>query len=160
MRRLGYEGPEKEKALYLEHQRSLKHNEMQHFVAQNTKEWNKEMRMSLTEEALRDLPPTADPLAERNWVGAHPAMGRRYETKKEENVVITADDILNAPHGPAPSRQAVNMLRLYAQTPKTFYDQILSEQKKIKDGDKTEEVSGDTPEVAEIEALLGEIKAR
>lgn len=158
MRRLGYEGPEKEKALYREHQASLKHNELARFVAENTKEWNKELRMNDFEQACSGLPATSDPAKEMDWVGAHPAMMRVYDLPPEKKVKVDANDILNAPHGPAPSKRAVVLLRQYVDCPRKFFDQWVSESKKAKGGDQAEEISDTAPEVAEIEALLNELK--
>jgi hypothetical protein len=162
MRRLGYEGPEKEKALYLEHQASLKHNELARFVAENTKEWNKELRMNDFEQALAELPATADPAVEMDWVGAHPAMMRAYDLPvgSDKRVKVDANDILAPIHGKSPSKRAAIALRQYVDCPRKFFDQWVSESKKAKGGDQAEEISDTTPEVAEIEALLSELERK
>jgi hypothetical protein len=66
-------------------------------------------------------------------------MARKDKMKdKTRDVPVTADDVLYAPHGRAPSRAAVNQLIFWANRPAKFFEGILSEHKKVMDGDDKE----------------------
>lgn len=60
------------------------------------------------EAAIRTLPPSADVEDELSWVASHPKM-------RDPDAEVTADDILDAPAGRAPSQRACNMLLHYQQ---------------------------------------------
>lgn len=111
------------------------------------------------DEALEQLPPTAKPFVEIDWVRAHPALSRLARlSDKTKGVVITAYDILHAPHGKAPSRGAVNILVDAANRPAKFFDEFLRKQKKESevDGDTDKE----TPDIGldEVRGMLAEMK--
>lgn len=108
-------------------------------------------------DALATLPANAPKAREIEWIEAHPAMMRSTRNKANgygSNVVnITADDVLNAPHGPCPSRSAAVQLQHWANNSAKFFEQIMSEaKKKSSDGAG----SGSTP--GEVEDDLGELE--
>lgn len=82
------------------------------------------------EEVIAKLPVAATIQEDLNWVHSHPAMRRKSLDASGKAVVITPDDVLNPPHGPAPSQSAVNMLHHWANHPAVFYQQMISEHKK------------------------------
>lgn len=74
------------------------------------------------------LPPTADPVEEQEWISAHPAMSRQDRAaNKTAKVLISKRDVVSPPHGPAPSRRAVNQLQHWANHPKEFQKLKLAE---------------------------------
>lgn len=78
------------------------------------------------------LPPVASPALELEWVRGHPAMMRK-DLKGENDrtpVRLTPEDILQAPHGPPPSRSAVNQLVNWANRPDKFNEQLLGVNRK------------------------------
>ena len=68
------------------------------------------MREQEINEAEADLPLSTDEAAEFLWVVTHPALRRASKGGSEQKVLITAEDILSAPNGKAPSRRAVTIL--------------------------------------------------
>lgn len=91
------------------------------------------MRNQPFESAIADLPPTASPSVEMDWVKSHPAMTRKDRQKDTgDKILITPDDILKAPNGKCPSRSAAQMLQHYANKPDAFFKELLSETKKAK----------------------------
>ena len=107
--------------------------------------------------AMRSLPPTGDLDVEMQWVAAHPAMSRRDRSDDDEKILITRHDILKAPHGPAPSRRAVQSLQHWVNDPREFQRILLAEYKEEKKklsssakGDTSEEVLDDLEEAERI----------
>ena len=85
------------------------------------------------ESAVSDLPATASPSVEMDWVKSHPAMTRKDRQKNAtDKILITPDDILKAPNGKCPSRSAAQLLQHYANKPDAFFKELLSETKKAK----------------------------
>ena len=78
------------------------------------------------EAAIRGLPATASEEAIMNWIGGHPAMG--WHIRLEEEIILTAKDILEAPHGSAPCRIAATLLQYFVNRPEQFYDKLLDHQ--------------------------------
>ena len=85
------------------------------------------------ESAVANLPATASPSVEMDWVKSHPAMTRKDRQKNTaDKILITPDDILKAPNGKCPSRSAAQLLQHYANKPDAFFKELLSETKKAK----------------------------
>ena len=85
----------------------------------------------LFERAVNGLAPTASETVDNDWIRAHAAMARkaRGQVDTEGTVLITADDVLKAPHGPAPSKAAVYALQHWANFPHKFYEKMRREKK-------------------------------
>lgn len=80
---------------------------------------------------IKSLPDQVDASAELGWVRNHPAMLRRGEGSKGSGYIeITIEDLRRPPHGPAPSKAAVQMLRHHAQNPLKFFEEDLKTQNK------------------------------
>ena len=79
------------------------------------------------EAAIRGLPATASEEAIMDWIGGHPAMSR-HVWMDEEEIILTAKDILDAPHGSAPCRIAATLLQYFVNRPEQFYDKLLDHQ--------------------------------
>ena len=76
-------------------------------------------------EALSSLPSDAPPAKEISWIRSHPAMSRQIRIgDKRQSVILTASDILEPPHGPAPSQSAVQQLQVWANKPEEFFKQV------------------------------------
>lgn len=109
------------------------------------------------EEALATLPPNAPKAREIEWIEAHPAMMRQSRMKatgKTGPVLITADDVLRAPHGVCPSRSAAVQLQHWANNATKFFEQIMSEAKK-----KSTDGAGGVGTDGEVEDDLGEVES-
>ncbi len=111
------------------------------------------------EDALVTLPPNAPKSREIDWIEAHPAMMRQSRMKatgKTGPVLITAKDILLAPHGPCPSRAAAVQLQHWANNATKFFEQIMSEaKKKSSDGAGGAGTEGEVDDdLSEVEGLL------
>jgi hypothetical protein len=76
---------------------------------------------------------------------------------KCQPVIVTAEDILYADHGQAPSRSAVNQLIHWANRPAKFYEQLLAEHKKRPDDTHSHAESVD-PGLGEVRAYLDQMK--
>ena len=110
--------------------------------------------------ALKRLPPIADLDIEMQWVAAHPAMSRKDRSEEDKRIIINREDILNAPHGQAPSRRAVQSLQHWSNDPRKFQEILLAEYKEEKKklssaatGDTAEEVLDN---LEEAERLLSQ----
>lgn len=152
----GYPGPVAERALAAEHA-AAQRREVEREILGEVRE---EVRIRTFEEAIELVTSTTSPAAEIEWIRAHPALSRLDRQKdKTKPVDITADDILYAPHGPAPSRSAVNQLIHWANRPGEFYKQILAEhRKRVESGDDTQGSMAD-PGLGDVQVYLAQIKA-
>lgn len=111
---------------------------------------------SAFESALLSLPANAPKARELEWIEAHPAMMRQSRMKatgKTGPVLITAADILDAPHGVCPSRAAAVQLQHWANNSTKFFEQIMSEAKK-----KSSDGSGGSGGESEVEDDLSEVE--
>lgn len=115
------------------------------------------------EQAVEDLPTqTPKGVSAFAWIASHPKMPGAHE-KTNRTVVITGADVLNAPCGPAPSKEAANALRQYANAPDLFWkawsaNQAKLEAKIVADAAEAEvEVDEGLPDV---ERLLGSVLSR
>lgn len=81
--------------------------------------------------ALDKLPAKSSPDAILDWIAAHPAMMRHARQGEGDGpIVVTLEDAIYAPHGPAPCRVAVNQLQAYVNRPEKFFDKVLDRQMK------------------------------
>jgi hypothetical protein len=161
MREFGYVSPKEERKIDAEFRRTAQAAVEKKVEEKIFGEVREEKRILDFEQSLIGLPANASPAVELDWVRAHPALCRlaRMEGEKKE-VVITADDVLRAPHGKAPSRAAVNMLQDAANRPAKFHDAVTGELKKRMDaGDDTESQGAKADlSLQEIKSYLGQIK--
>jgi hypothetical protein len=108
--------------------------------------------------AMGKLPAVGDLDIEMQWVAAHPAMSRKDRSlEPDARIIINREDILNAPHGPAPSRRAVQSLQHWCNDPREFQKILLAEYKEEKKklssaakGDTSEEVIDNLEEAERI----------
>ncbi|MCA9261896.1 MAG: hypothetical protein KDA61_21910 [Planctomycetales bacterium] len=85
--------------------------------------------------SLEGLPAAVALDTEVDWVAAHPAMSRPARKASDSHkLLLTADDVKHAPHGPAPSRRAVNSLQHWVNAPAGFFNAIASEHKACQRG--------------------------
>ena len=102
-------------------------------ASERSRRFREKKRNQPFEDAIADLPATASPSVEMDWVKSHPAMTRKDRQKNAtDKILITPDDILKAPNGKCPSRSAAQMLQHYANKPDAFFKELLSETKKAK----------------------------
>ena len=159
MRRMGYEGPEKERQL---HQEFLKKGQKSKLRQQIDRE-REEIREEKSEEdfawAIRMLPDKAPASTEIDWIRTHPAMIRRTRRNSLKDILITPEDILCAPNGVAPSKAAVSALQHWANCPHEFFKQVLGERTKLPEETRSSRYE-DEPGSQEIRRLLGQIESR
>jgi hypothetical protein len=79
------------------------------------------------EAAIRGLPAMAQEEEIMNWIGGHPAMGRHIRLDGDE-IILTAKDVLAAPHGECPCWVAAILLQHYVNWPEQFFDKLLDRQ--------------------------------
>lgn len=159
MRELGYESVEKERNMEKFRLRNL-HKEAEQIEAEEQQQkFSEQVRVKDFEAAVATLPDTATAQSELDWIRSHPAMGRRARSKqKTQDIVLSIDDVLNPPHGKAPSKSAVYALQHWANQPTEFFKSLLSEQKKqTEDGGHSGQQRGGDAGLEEVENLLREI---
>jgi hypothetical protein len=157
MRRMGYEGPKRERQLHEEFLQEGHKTSLQRQMDQGREEMEADRQDEEFEQALRLLPDTAPITVEMEWIQAHPAMARKArQTDKLKRVLVTASDILAAPHGLAPSKAAVFALQQWANCPETFYRELLSQQMKAGRPEEAAPVAEDVG-LEEVERLLGQV---
>lgn len=157
MPKIGFINAETEIRLYREHRRNILASAGETDDAVMAAAERAKTEEDAFFDALATLPANAPKAREIEWIEAHPAMMRSTRNKANgygSNVVnITADDVLNAPHGLCPSRSAAVQLQHWANNSAKFFEQIMSEaKKKSSDGAG----SGSTP--GEVEDDLGELE--
>jgi hypothetical protein len=123
------------------------------------RERNRELKKKQDyDKAIASLPDRASAAAEIDWIRNHEAMTRLdriADRTKATRIIITADDIAKAQHGPAPSRAAVNELQHWCNRPEDFYKMILTEKKKQSAGSQSEILGPETTqEIKDIDAIL------
>ncbi len=111
------------------------------------------------DKALIGLPANADEGVENKWVRAHIALTRKQrqddDTKK---IRITGEDIINAAHGPCPSREAANKLQYWANHPQEVFKNLAVPMKNNAEGEASKETDVvEDVELAEVERLLKEV---
>lgn len=106
-------------------------------------------------EAVDSLPIKGDVKEELDWIRAHPAM-LRYERRQDRNkqIIITADDVLRAPHGKAPCRSAVATLQYWVNNPSKFYVMLMGEHRKAQEAETDKPNAQRDMGLDEIDALL------
>jgi len=111
----------------------IQDNANQEAASERSRRFREKKRNQPFEDAIADLPATASPSVEMDWVKSHPAMTRKDRQKNAtDKILITPSDILDAPNGKCPSRSAAQMLQHYANKPDAFFKELLSETKKAK----------------------------
>jgi hypothetical protein len=155
MRRMGYEGSEKERELAEEyHLRSLGVT-----INKEREAINRERLTEDFDEAMRMLPDTALGSTEIDWIRGHPLMCKADRQEGNlKKIIVNATDILQAPNGRAPSKSAVVQLQHWCNAPREFFKQVLSEQKKQTEEAEAQKIEAD-PGIDEIERLLKEVKS-
>ena len=145
MPKMGYEGPQKERAIaaaWEAQQRAAEEEKVRHTF----------------DEALSKLPPTADRLAELNWIRAHPAISRMVRSVDGQTVIVTFADVMETSLGPAPSQAAARELQFWVNNTEKFYTSYLkTELKKTGAGVDADGEKKADPGIAEIERYLQEI---
>lgn len=118
------------------------------------------------QRALKSLPAVSSAEVELDWVRAHPLMStldRSTLRGKPRKVLVKERDILEPPHGAAPSQAAVHMLQHWANRPVDFFGKMLMEQRKgtpkrggkTRDGDDESAGDASDDDTSELDALLG-----
>lgn len=159
MRELGYVDAKTERWLDEKYRTEIPKSALQLQIEHEKKEIAEERRVEDFEEAVRMLPDHCPASVVMDWVAAHPAMTRLARSKdKTKLIMITADDILLAPNGRAPSKEAARSLQHWANCPHEFFKQRLSEQKKAKAGDETSAKMDMDEDIEKIEQLLREVE--
>lgn len=134
MPRMGFVNTETEIRIYREHRKRLFASAGETEFAEETALERARTEEGELAEAMASLPANAPKSRELDWIEAHPAMMRSSRNKANgygsNTVQITADDVLNAPHGPCPSRAAAVQLQHWANNSTKFFEQIMSEAKK------------------------------
>ena len=156
MRRLGYVSPTDERQRYEQWQAGVG-TKPDAVMDQTAKEASTRAELEF-EEALNQLPIDADQKVEINWIRNHPAMARKARLQnQEERVLITAPDILNPSHGPAPSRSAAIQLQNWADNPSEFNKQLAGLVKRM-DGGESQRDDGciEDDGIAEVERIYRE----
>jgi hypothetical protein len=163
---MGYKDPRTERSLSKDFAVGLREELRKVTKAERRKYTDAESARRSFEAALNTLPHIADPQVELDWIRAHPAMNRnaRYRGSKQQGnpmTILRVDDVLDAPHGPAPSKSAVSQLQHWCNNTDQFFKMMLDHQKKAiekKPAEKTidEEVVDDDSDT--IKRLLKEVR--
>lgn len=148
-----------ERKLHEEYLANLHKTSAQQEMDKIRDEIREERKLENFEDALASIPAaTASRQVEIDWIRAHPAMTRKdRQSDKTKPVLIDANDILYAKHGPAPSRAAVQALQHWVNLPHEFHKQLLAEYKKSVEEQQAREAVADTG-LSEIERLLKEVE--
>ena len=159
MRKMGYIGPEKEHQLHEEFQANGQKSNLQRQIDEERLQIREEIMTENFEQAVRTLPDKAPVSVEIDWLVAHPAMARwARETDKSKNILITPEDILFAPHGPAPSKSAAIALQHWVTFPQQFFKEILDEQIRQSEEVRIRQDEQESEGLEEIEKLLKQIR--
>lgn len=156
-REMGYTIPELEHRLHQEWEAAEKAKQKQEVAEELVGDWKD---AETFEEALRTLPVRASEQVETDWILGHQAMTRKARSRNNlDPVLITSYDILDADHGPCPSRAAAIKLQHWANKPDELYKALTGAVKKgsdTNDGTRDSESDSD-PGKAEIERFLKEV---
>lgn len=111
------------------------------------------------DEALKLLPVKADPQVENDWVMAHPAIARKSRMEDQsQRVIINGTDLLEADHGPCPSRAAANKLQYWSNKPEKAFEALTMPMKRPDGGDSRDGEVVEDMELAEVQRLLKEVR--
>jgi hypothetical protein len=106
------------------------HDELRNEMKRRKRRQKRRRRATVKfEAAIRGLPATAPKEEIINWIGGHPTMGWHIRMEEEDGpIILTAKDILEAPHGSAPCRIAATLLQYFVNRPEQFFDKLLDRQ--------------------------------
>ena len=99
------------------------------------------------------------PRKENNWIASHPAMRRKDRDPEDKKVILTIEDILDAP-----SQAAVKKLQYWSNDPRKFFEMVQAAEKpapkpvvhkKEEKKEATKKVVHD-PTLEEVEEMLKE----
>ncbi len=152
---MGYKGAKEERKLYEEYAANLHKTSLQVAMEKQITEIREEKKVENFEESVRMLPLRAPMSEELEWVRLHPAMGRGDD---DHPTVVTADDILCAPQGKAPSQGAVRLLKHWVKRVDKFFELMMSEQKKMTEESNARSEGAKDVGLDEVERLLAEVK--
>lgn len=158
MRACGYTSPEEERRLQMLWRAK---EEAKSEAAATAESEKKEDENSAFEAALAKLPAKGDRQTELDWIMSHVALTRRARgADKSAPVLITADDILSAAHGPAPSRAAAIRLQLFVDDPEELSKAMTFAVKRDEREDSTRNDSYiEDPGLDEVKRLLEAVRA-
>lgn len=169
MPQMGYLNQQAEITLYRRHREECLRDSVEASIEAAAELEREESRLTAEEQAaqkaeeefeaaLATLPANATKARELEWIEAHPAMMRHSRMKatgKEGPVIITAADVLDAPHGVCPSRAAAVQLQHWANNSTKFFEQIMSEAKKKSSDGAGSAIEGEVEDdLSEVEGLL------
>lgn len=159
MYEFGYEkgNPDAEKKRYKEAVDNWARTQQEKQLQEMQEEIREEQKITDFETALATLPFAADPLKELTWIRAHPAMSRRDRQSKDRRVIIDANDVLYAAHGPAPSQAAVHQLQNWCNRAPDFHKQMLSEYRKLQGKEDGSDGAESEEDLSGVKQLLQEV---
>lgn len=132
-KKFGYTSLKEEREMYAKWLRKDREDVKKASVNERARRAHTKQRNLPFEKALAALPSSATPADEMNWIKSHPAMSRKDRSRNNnDKVLVTPEDISNAPNGPCPSRAAAQQLQHWVNRPEQFYKDVLSETKKAK----------------------------
>jgi hypothetical protein len=152
---MGYQGAKEERQLYADYIGNLHKTSLKVAMEKQITEIREEKKVENFEESVRMLPLRAPMSEELEWVRLHPAMGRGDD---DNPTVVTADDILCAPQGKAPSQGAVRLLKHWVKRVDKFFELMMSEQKKMTEESNARSEGAKDVGLDEVERLLAEVR--
>lgn len=164
MKEFGYVSPQRERKLHHEAKAIARANYYVQKIGKTQRKRKRQMQQLPLNEAFDKLPNSAPVEAEMAWVKAHPKVGEALDRMDDDDadpIRLTAHDITATSNGPAPSKGAVNMLRMALRDPVGWHKALLSESKKKVSGNQGDDaddghVNDDLSEVDRIlRAALG-----
>ena len=143
MKRMGYEGPEKERELAAAFESSQRPTDP---AANNI------------DEIRKKLPDRAAIATEINWVLSNGAMYRRACNRNIEEIRVTVADVLGPPK--CPSKAALTLLQHCANQPNEFYKQFMADMKRITKDDNAANVNEvEDLDLEDVRKVLEEVAA-
>lgn len=159
MREMGYVDAATERKLLSDYEANLHHTALRNQIKKEQDIIREERVIEDFEDAVRMLPDDAPDSVVRDWIAGHPAMARLSRQKdKTKAVMITASDLLQAPHGKAPSKSAAHALQHWANCPHEFWKEMLR-RKTVDDVASVEAEAADTT-IGDAKRLLAEVASR
>tara|TARA_Y100001949_G_scaffold175890_1_gene186987 strand:- start:728 stop:1366 length:639 start_codon:yes stop_codon:yes gene_type:complete len=109
------------------------------------------------ESIVNRFPLKTVPKTENNWIASHPAMRRRARNPKANKVILSIDDVLEAP-----SQAAVNKLQYWCNEPKEFFKGLQAAEKPppqpvVHKKEEAEVIRKKDPTLVEVRSIITNI---
>ncbi|HLA83508.1 MAG TPA: hypothetical protein VJL29_01835 [Thermoguttaceae bacterium] len=161
MRRMGYEGPQRERELYAKHLAAEGRSKLRRQIDREREAIIRDREDVALERAMKGLPASVNLDTELTWVATHPAVARKERGANDRQLRLTAEDVMGSRHERAPSMRAVWLLQHGMRNPGEFWRMYFVRQQKDRPVERQREPeTAESMTLAEVKDCLSQLQNR